>query len=454
MKLIKFLPPIVAPICLMVAATLPALAQTNIYSPTSGQTVSSPFTLNMNASSCSSLPVAAVGYSLDDSSDTSAWPATYINGPVGSPTGWHTLHVKVWNTQGGICVTDVSVNVTDGSSSGSSISSPAAGSNVSSPFNLVANVGSCSGQSVTNVGWSLDDSSYTAVSAGQSIYASVTASTGAHTVWVKAWDGSGDVCVSNVSVNVTSGVSSSGASSSGAATPAAGGGSNALSVVPSYATQVGSIQTLQDWTAIHDGGTPGWSSGSMSLTGSPSLSGSALLFANEFNDFGGERYSAQFSDDTSAQNFFYDTWVYIANDTNGFSNLEFDLNQTMPNGETVIMGFQCDSWIGTWDYTINGGSPDNSWDTWQHSYSSCNVHNWGVNQWHHVQIYFSHDQNGWVTYHSVWLDGNEQDLNLTVFSGFDLGWGPAITTQFQIDGNQNGTTWANVYMDNMTIYRW
>jgi hypothetical protein len=54
----------------------------------------------------------------------------------------------------------------------------------------------------------------------------------------------------------------------------------------------------------------------------------------------------------------------------------------------------------------------------------------------------------------VWLDGNEQDLNLTVFSGFNLGWGPAIDTQFQIDGDSPDTTWGNVLLDNMTVYRW
>jgi hypothetical protein len=73
-----------------------------------------------------------------------------------------------------------------------------------------------------------------------------------------------------------------------------------------------------------------------------------------------------------------------------------------------------------------------------------------------VQIYFSRNSsnNGWVTYHSVWLDGAEQDLNFTVFSGYDLGWGPAIVTNFQIDGNSSGTTWGNVYMDELRVYRW
>jgi hypothetical protein len=59
-----------------------------------------------------------------------------------------------------------------------------------------------------------------------------------------------------------------------------------------------------------------------------------------------------------------------------------------------------------------------------------------------------------VTYHSVWLDGTEQDLNFTVFSGYDLGWGPAVVTNFQIDGISSGTTWGNVYLDELTVYRW
>ena len=314
------------------------------------------------------------------------------------------------------------------------ISSPSSGQQVASPFYLTSNSSTCSGQSVVTVGFSLDDSPDTTTYQTQTLYNWVNAPMGPHTVHVKAWDGSGDVCVTDVSVDVTSG--------------------SATSVIPPNAVSVSSIQALSNWTGIHDEGTPGSSSGTMSLVSSPSLTGTARLFANQFNDYGGERYSAQFDDDTTSQNFFYDAWVYIANDANGFNNLEFDLYQTMQNGETVIMGFQCDSWSYTWDYTVNGGSPTNAWDTWQHSYAPCNLQSWGANQWHHVQIYFSHDENGWVMYHSVWLDGNEQDLNIDAFSGFSLGWGPAILTNFQIDGNSAGTTWGNVYLDQLTVYRW
>lgn len=339
----------VYPLILMLTGTaLTAWAQTTIISPTNNQQVSSPFTLNMSASTCSSKPVTAVGYSLDSSSSTSSWNAQSIDGPVAAPSGTHTLHVKVWNGSGGVCVTDVAVDV------------------------------------------------------------------------------------------VGAGVATSGA----------------MAVVPSSSTSVSSIQTMGNWISVHDGGTPGSSSGTMSMSGSPSLTGAARLFANQFNNYGGERYSVQFSDDVNASNFLYDTWVYIANNANGFSNLEFDLEQTMANGQTVIMGFQCNSWVQRWDYAVNGGSPTAPNDTWLHSYAPCNVHGWAPNQWHHVQIYFSHNDSGWVTYHSVWLDGAEQDLNFTVFSGYSLGWAPTILTNFQIDGNSSGTTWGNVYLDEMTVHRW
>jgi hypothetical protein len=327
---------------ILIAISLPAAAGTVVSSPTNGAEVPSPFNLTMFADTCSGHPVTSVGYSLDSSSSTAAFAGQKMNGPVSAPSGWHTLHIKVWNDVGGVCVTDVSIDVVGG----------------------------------------------------------------------------------------------------------------ALSVIPSNAVKVSSIQALGNWAAVHDGGTTGSSSGWTGVQSSPSLIGSAREFATYFSNFGGERYSVQFDDNTTAQNFFYDTWIYIAGTADGFSNLEFDLNQTMPNGETVIMGFQCDSWIQRWDYSVNGGSPTAPWDTWLHSYAPCNVHSWGTNQWHHIQIYYSHNESGWVTYHSVWLDGAQQNLNLTVFSGYSLGWAPSIVTNFQIDGASSGSSYGKVYLDEMTVYRW
>ncbi len=331
-------------------AAYPAFGQVTVSSPYNNEQVSSPFTLDMTATTCSSLPVTAVGYSLNNSTQTSSWNAQSIDGPVSAPDGSNTLHVKAWNDQGGVCVVDVTIDVDSSASSSGSV--------------------------------------------------------------------------------------------------------GATSVVPSSATSVSAIQALSGWNKIHDGGTPGSSSGTLSMTSSPSLSGAARLFANEFTDYGGERYWVQFSDDNTSENFFYDTWVYIAGSSSGFANLEFDTEQTMANGQTAVMGFQCDSWSGTWDYARNAGSAAKPNDTWGHSSASCNVHSWGVNQWHHVQVYYSRDTSGDVTYHSVWLDGAQQNIGVTTFSGFALGWGPAILTQFQVDGSSSGTTYANVYLDELTIKRW
>ncbi len=60
---------------------------------------------------------------------------------------------------------------------------------------------------------------------------------------------------------------------------------------------------------------------------------------------------------------------------------------------------------------------------------------------------------GNVTYKSIWLDNIEQDLYVTVPSSFALGWGPALLTNFQIDGlGAKGS--ARAYVDNLTVYRW
>ena len=346
MKLVRTL----SPFFLMLAmAAAPALAQTTIYSPANGSQVGSPFTLNMTAPTCSGQPVSAVGYSLDNSTSTAVFYVNYMNGPVSVAAGWHIVHVKVWNMYGGICPTDVSIDVVPGGSAGTS---------------------------------------------------------------------------------------------------------TATSVIPANAIGVGSIQALGNWSAIHDGGTPGSSAGAMSQTGSPAPDGLAKYFQNVFSYFGGERYAVQFATDTTSQNFFYDTYIYIANDTNGFANLEFDLAQTMQNGETAMMGFQCDTWNNTWDIAVNSGSPTQYNDTWAHSSAYCNVHTWAPNTWHHIQIWYTRNTSGWVTYHAVWLDGTEQPINVTAFSGYALGWGPSVITQFQIDGAGSGTTWGNVYLDALTVYRW
>jgi hypothetical protein len=172
-----------------------------------------------------------------------------------------------------------------------------------------------------------------------------------------------------------------------------------------------------------------------------------------YKNSGGERYAKSFGDDASATNFLFDAWIYLTSSASHIANLELDLNQVMPNGQTVIYGFQCDGYSGTWDYTENAGTPTHPKDHWLHSHAACNPRSWSRGAWHHIQISYSRTDTGKITYKAVWRDGVEQKLGVTVPSAFALGWGRILLTQVQIDGLGSSGS-ATVYVDDLTIYRW
>ncbi len=228
MNLSKNLP--LVPLCLLIVAT-PAFAGVTVSSPGNGEVVASPFNLYADASTCSSQPVSTMGYSLDSGTDTTVIDNNSISAKVTAGAGNHTVHVKAWGASGSACVTDVSVTVSSISTtvepavttSGSiSVSSPVSGASVTSPFSLVASASTCSSSSVTAMGYSLDSSTNTVTVNSESLRASVTASTGQHTLHVKSW-GSGAACATSVAVNVT-GQSTTNTSTAGITinTPAAG----------------------------------------------------------------------------------------------------------------------------------------------------------------------------------------------------------------------------------------
>ena len=191
----------------------------------------------------------------------------------------------------------------------------------------------------------------------------------------------------------------------------------------------------------------------MEVVNSPSESGSARKFETKFSDNGDERYSVIFGDDTTSTNFLYDGWVYFTSSSGSVGNLEMDINQVMPNGQTAIFGVQCAGYSGTWEYTKNAGTPDNPIVQWMQSKAKCNPRTWSIHTWHHVQISSSRDDSGNITYQSVWLDGAQQKINTTVPSAFALGWQPTLQTQFQVDGI-GGSGKTAVYLDNLTVLRW
>ncbi len=321
---------------------------------------------------------------------------------------------------------------------GVTINSPQAGETVNSPFAVNAYATVCSNQAVRTIGYSIDNSSTTTLYRGTtSLDTNVSAKVGTHRLHVKSWGTRGAVCVADVAITV-------------AAAPI--DPVNNTAIVPSDAVSVSSIQTLTNWRGIHDTGTSGNSSGTMSLVATPAHSGSARQFVSTFSSGGGLRYWVTFGDDATATNFFYDGWLYVTNDATSIANVEMDMNQVMANGQNVIYGVQCDGYSGTWDYTENLGTPQAPKGHWVHSKAACNPRSWARNAWHHVQINYSRSDTGSVTYKSVYFDGVQSQINATARSAYASGWGQVLLTNFQVDGL--GTSSATVYLDDLTIYRW
>lgn len=424
-------------------AGAPAFASVTVSSPANGATVPTTFTLNATASPCSSQAISAMGYSFDTSSNTTVVYSTSISRSLTASAGTHVLHVKSWGKQGASCVADVSINVVQ-SLTDVTVSAPMNGATVTSPFLVAASGNSCQGQHISAIGFSIDSSTSTTVDYGTVLSGQATATGGAHLLHIKSWGNSGASCVTTLSVNVS-------APTSTPTTPTTVSGPT----VPSTATVVKAVQNLTTWQASFDTGTSGSSSGVTSLIATPSISGSARQFITNYTNYGGERYSSLIGLDSSAENFVYDGWVYLANPINDISNIEMDMNQVMSNGQTVIYAFQCAGWSKTWDYSENAGTPTSPKVQWVHSNQTCNPQAWTANTWHHVQISYSRDSSGNVTYNSVWLDGVQQDINQTVPGAFALGWGSSqLVTNFQVDGFTSTAGSSTVYVDNLTISRW
>lgn len=299
---------------------------------------------------------------------------------------------------------------------------------VQSPFGLQAKAPTCQGQPTASMGYSFDSSSNSQIFYNSSFSAEAIASNGTHTLHVKCWGDQGAAGNTDLTLNV-----------SGAPT------------IPANVS--GNLQTLPSWHWNSDPATQGSASGTSSLASSPSMSGQSRQLSISFASGGGEIYYTTFGADTASSNFIYDAYVWIDGSAAAVANIEADLNQVMANGQTVIYGVQCDGYSGTWDYTVNTGSPTSFVDTWKHSSASCpKPSTWAPNAWHHLQFSYSRDNSGNVTYHDAWLDGVQYVINATGNSAFALGWNSVLLTNFQIDGMGSGS--ATAYLDNVSVYRW
>ncbi|HEX3663278.1 MAG TPA: hypothetical protein VHU89_17710 [Acidobacteriaceae bacterium] len=318
------------------------------------------------------------------------------------------------------------------------VSTPASGAVVTSPFVLEADTSQCEGEGVLSMGYSIDGGALTTVSGNEIPNTSLAASVGSHTIKVTAQSSDNKTCTQDVSITVSA--------------------TSARSIIPSSSDSVSNINDSSDWKCAWDSGTgssPNYSTCSYGIYPfAPGGDGLSLMMQANAQANSGLRFSVSFGQDDTTENFFYDGYVYLNSDEMSITNIEMDMNQVIPNGDTVIYGFQCDGISKTWDYSENSGTDVEYSGHWIHSGQACDPLKWAPLEWHHVQIYYSRDASGDVTYHSVWLDGAEQDINGTVYSEYTLGWSPAtLLTNFQLDTGSNGGE-PQVYLDQLTISRW
>jgi hypothetical protein len=309
------------------------------------------------------------------------------------------------------------------------VTTPENGAQLTSPFSLTAASATCGTEPTVSMGYSLDYGPSTIVKTNSSISAMVIAGDGPHILHVKCWGSHS--AHDHEALNITVGPGTT----------------------PPNVTVVSDIQSLPDWVWRHDPGTPGEASGTSDTTAAPSISGNARQFSVNFSDSGGEIFHKSFGKDTAATHFVYDAYLWLS-DASTLANIEMDMNQVLANGDTVIYGMQCNGYSGTWDYAFNRGVKAKG--KWNHSNVACpEPRTWEPNTWHHIQVSYSRDEAGIVTYQSISLDGQQSDfVDATGNSAEPLGWARGdLLTNFQLDGRGSGGS-IIAYLDKVTLSRW
>jgi hypothetical protein len=222
--------------------------------------------------------------------------------------------------------------------------------------------------------------------------------------------------------------------------------------IPANAISSGPLDGSTKWQWSHDPGTPGSSQGSSvyPITGLSS-DNAAREFYMTYTGRSGEIYHVSFAKDMNATHFVYDAYVYVT-DPSQLANLEMDMNDVMPDGQTVILGTQCSVYSKSWEYTLqaNGGFH------WHPSNIPCNPQTWSAKTWHHIQIASHRDNVGTATYDWVGVDGVYSNFqNASGNSSRPLGWALGdLLINFQIDGASLGSGSNTIYTDQLTVYRW
>lgn len=418
----------------------------SVISPVSGSSHPSPVWVRAHNDGCKGEAPSYFGYSIDNDTTlirgVTAYDIDVSGQPIGA--GTHTIHFKSWvgsgacpvvNTTFTIAGTQASSDSSTSSGQGITVASPMPGSNDPSNVWVRAHNIGCNGLPPTFFGYSMDSSSYLARGVtSYDIDTTASVGGGTHTVHFKSWTAAGICPVVDSTFSV-----------GGSSTANASGG-----YIPSNATVSAGLERSGNWEYSHDGGTPGWSSGSTYFSAYTPSGDIGRKFYMTYSDYGGEIYHLSFGNDPYATHFVYDTYLYVE-DPENVQNIEMDVNQVMANGATVIFGMQCATATHTWQFSTMWGSNPH----WNPSNVACNPAGWSANAWHHIQIASHRNDSGVVTYDWVNFDGVQSYFsNATGSSVRQLGWAHGdLLINFQLDGRK-GSASITAFAHQLNIYRW
>jgi hypothetical protein len=241
------------------------------------------------------------------------------------------------------------------------VGSPVSGTRISSPVLIRAHNIGCNGDRPTSLGFSIDDDR-AIVPGGNAFDIDVIGqnlSPGLHTVNFKSETSKGACPVVSTTFTVAD-----------PEEPQTGPN------IPPNAISSGDLDSAHNWKEGHDARTPGNADGKTAYPAKTPVYDEARLFSMTYSDRAGERWSNSFANDTESSNYVLDVYVFLPKPSE-IKNLEMDINQVAPNGETIIMSTQCSGTHGLWEY----GDTVNNVDHWLLSNLPCNPERWAANVW-------------------------------------------------------------------------
>jgi hypothetical protein len=192
-------------VSLLAFSSIGVAQSVTVSSPSNGATVGSPVNFVASATG-GSFPVTAMRIYVDNVSDYLT-NSSSLNTSLALAGGSHYVVVQAWNSAGQVFKN--ALNITVGSSPSPSagavtVTSPGNGATVTSPVNFVAAATPVSGRVITAMMIYVDNNSdYTTNAA--SLNTSLSLAAGGHSVVVQAWDNTGAVYKSALSINVSTG---------------------------------------------------------------------------------------------------------------------------------------------------------------------------------------------------------------------------------------------------------